>query len=300
MPVQTGQFNNIWTRKIDEGFFEGWDELPEQWSRYLRAETSLQHNETYQSFAGTQNWAVKNEMQNANQDTFNLGDLIVTEHTPYGVEIVMSREMVDDSEYNKGIFKVVADMSRDAGHAGRNTVEQNSVLVLDNALTVNQYDGVPLLSASHPYRKTGLAGVQSNLATGPINDVNVKVGINLFNTINDEAGKRVVMNPSKFITHKNNQFEVQTVFQSSQRAGTANNDKNVLPDMEFVFLNFIASTTAWFLQAPQHKMIHFFRAKPEFVKRKYMNPNGSQSWDGYFRESTVARNWRGIVGSSGL
>lgn len=299
MPVMTGQFNNIWTRKIDEAFFEAWDELPEQWPKFLRNETSQQHNETYQSFAGTSNWQVKNEMQNANQDSFNLGDLIVTEHTPYGVEIVMSREMIEDSEYNKGVFKVVEDMTRDAGHAGRNTVEQNSVSVLDNAFTMNQYDGVPMCSASHPYRKTGLSGTQSNLASGGINDVNIKAGINLFNSINDEAGKRIVMNPNKFITHKDNQFEVATVFQSAQRAGSANNDKNVLPDMEYVFSNFMASKTAWFLQAAQHKMIHFYRVKPEFVKRKYMNPNGSQSWDGYLRDSTVVRNWRGVVGSQG-
>lgn len=295
MPVITGQFNNLWTRKIDETFFEAWDEEPEQWSKYLKAETSNQHNETYQSFAGTTNWAPKAEMANANQDTFQLADLIVTEHTPYGVEIVLSREMIADSKYDE-----VMDMTRDAGHAGRNTVETNSATVLDNAFTVNGYDGVPLLSASHPYRKTGLTGVQTNLASGAITDVNVKAGINLFNTLKDEAGKQMMMNPTKFITHKNNQFEVATTFQSSQRSGTANNDKNVLPDMEFVFLNFIASQTAWFLQSKQHKMIHFFREKPEFVKRKYMNPNGSQSWDGYFRESTVNRQWRGVVGSTGL
>ena len=125
MPVVTGQFNNLWTRKIDETFFEAWDEEPEEWSKYARDEKSNQHNETYQSFAGTVNWAVKNEMQNANQDSYNLGDLIVTEHTPYGVEIIMSREMIDDSKYDE-----VMEMTRDAGHAGRNTVEENTVSLL--------------------------------------------------------------------------------------------------------------------------------------------------------------------------
>lgn len=294
MPNVTGQFDNLYTRKIDETFFEAWDEEPEEWPKFLHNETSNQHNETYQSFAGVSNWSVKAEMQNANQDQINLGDLIVTEHTPYGIEIIMSREMIDDAKYNE-----VMDMTRDAGHAGRNTVEANSATVLDNAFTVNGYDGVPLISASHPYRKTGLSGVQSNLATGGITDTNIQAGINLFNTLNDESGKRIKMSPSKFITHKNNQFTVATVFQSTQRAGTANNDKNTLPDMEYVFSTFMNSQTAWFLQSKQHKMIHFYRAKPEFIKRKYMNPNGSQSWDGYFRESTVNRNWRGVVGSQG-
>jgi len=295
MPNMTGQFENLYTRKIDETFFEAWDEEPEEWPKFLHNETSNQHNETYQSFAGISNWAPKAEMQNANQDQINLGDLIVTEHTPYGVEIIMSREMIDDAKYNE-----VMDMTRDAGHAGRNTVEANSATVLDDAFTKLEYDGVPLISASHPYRKTGLSGVQSNLATGGIVDTNIQAGLNLFNELNDESGKRIKMSASKFITHKNNQFTVATVFQSAQRAGTANNDKNTLPDMEFVFSTFMESKTAWFLQSKQHKMIHFYRVKPEFIKRKYMNPNGSQSWDGYFRESTVNRNWRGVVGSTGV
>ena len=294
MPVMTGQFNNLWTRKIDETFFEAWDEEPEQWSKYLRNETSNQHNETYQSFAGTARWQPKAEMQNAQQDTFNLANLIVTEHDPYGVEIVLSREMIDDQKYNE-----VIEMTADAGRAGRNTLETNAVSVLDDAFTVAQYDGQFMCDSDHPYYKTGLAGTQSNLATGAITDTNVKAGINLFNTINDESGKRIVMRPSKFITHMDNQWTVATVFESSLRSGTANNDKNVLPDLEFVFSNFMSSTTAWFLQAKQHKMIHFYRVKPEFVKRKYMNPNGSQSWDGYYRDSTIVRNWRGIVGSLG-
>lgn len=295
MPIMTGQFNNLWTRKIDETFFEAWDEEPEEWPEFLKNETSNQHNETYQSFAGTVNWRPKAEMQNAEQDTYNLADLIVTEFDPYGVEIVMSRENIDDQKYGE-----IVDMTRDAGHAGRNTVETNAASVLNNAFSVNEYDGVPLISAAHPYRKTGLAGVQSNLFAGALSDTTIKAGLNLFNSINDEAGKRVKMNASNLVTHKNNQFTVATLFQSSQRAGTGNNDKNVLPDMKFSYSTFMESETAFFLQSKQHKMIHFYRVKPEFIKRKYMNPNGSQSWDGYLRDNTVNRNWRGVVGSTGV
>lgn len=295
MPIMTGQFENLWTRKIDETFFEAWDEEKEEWPEFLHNETSNQHNETYQSFAGTANWKPKAEMQNAEQDTYNLADLIVTEFDPYGVEIIMSRENIDDHKYGE-----VVDMTRDAGHAGRNTVEQNAVSVLDNAFTVDEYDGVPLISAAHPYRKKGLAGTQTNLFTGAISDTTIKTGLNLFNSINDEAGKRVKMNPSNIVTHKNNQFTIATIFQSSQRSGTANNDKNVLPDMKFSFSTFMTSETALFIQSKQHKMIHFYRVKPEFIKRKYMNPNGSQSWDGYLRDNTVNRNWRGVVGTTGV
>lgn len=297
MAVSTQQFSNLWTRKIDETFFEAWEEEPEQWPKFLQNQTSDQHNETYQSLAGTINWATKAELANANQDTYNLANLIVTEHTAYSVEIIMSRELIKDSKYNE-----VIDMTRDAGHAGRNTVETNAASVLNNAFDQTNfpiYDGQALIGAGHTYGKTDLAGTQTNLATGGITDVNVKTGINLFNTMKDEAGKQIVMKPSKFISHQNNQFEFATVFQSTQRAGTANNDTNSLPTMEWVGLNFLTSLTAWFLEAKQHKLIHFYREQPEFIKRKFMNANQSQSWDGYLRDSTAIHNWRGIVGSAG-
>ncbi len=294
MPEVTGQFNNLWTRRLDEVFFEGWDEEPEQWSKYLHPMTSNQNNETYQSFAGTTSWTAKNEMSNADEQTFNLANLIVTEHTPYGAEVIMSREYIADQKYGE-----IEDVTRDVGRAGRVRVEENCISVLDNAFTVACYDGQYLIDSDHAYGKTGLAGVQSNITTGALSDTTVKTGLNLFNTIKDEAGKRVVMSPSKLITHKNNQWTVATIFQSTLRSGTANNDTNPLPMLEFVYSNYLTSTTAWFIEAKQHKLIHFFRVKPEFVKRKYMNPNGSQSWDAYMRDSTEERNWRGIVGSLG-
>jgi hypothetical protein len=297
MAVTTGPLNNLYTRKIDQTFFEKWDEEPEQWPRYLQAQTSDQHNETYQSFAGSVNWKTKAEMASADQDTFNPANLIVTEHVAYAVEIIASREAIRDDKYN-----VIIDWTADAGRAGRNTVETNSASVLNNAFDGTNspiYDGQALCAAGHTYGKTGLAGTQTNLATGGITDVNVKAGINLFNTLKDEAGKQIVMNPSKFISHQNNQFEYATVFESALRAGSANHDKNVLPSLEWVGLNFLTSLTAWFLEAKQHKLIHFYREKPEFVKRPYMNPNQSQSWDGYFRDSTAIHNWRGLVGSQG-
>lgn len=295
MPVITGQFNNLWTRKIDETFFEAWDEEPEQWPDYAQNLTSNQHNETYQSFAGTGLWTPKNEMQAADQDTFNLASLIVTEFQPYGKVVILSREDIDDQQYNETL-----DMTKDVGEGGRSTVEQNTVALLDGAFTTTQYDGQATCAASHPYYKTGLVGTQTNLASGAMSDTTIKAGLNLFNTINDESGKRKVFNASKFVTHKDNQFTVATIFQSSQRSGTANNDTNALPSLKFVYSNYMASKTAWFLQAKNHKMIHFYRVKPEFIKRKYMESNGSQAWDAYLRENIVVRNWRGVVGSTGL
>lgn len=295
MPTNTQQFNNLWTRKIDRVFFEAWDEEKEQWSKYLQNEKSDSNNETVQTFAGFGTWTKRNaENVNATEQKFKLGDLIVTTHTPFDIEVVMSREQIKDEKYGE-----VEAMIRDAGHAGRETVERECVGVLDDAFTVNQYDGVPLFSNSHPNRGDA-GGVQDNLASGALTDTNLRSGIILFRDQKDESDKQIMARPKKLIVHQAQQFAAAVILQSAQVSGTANNDKNPLPSLELVDLDFISSETAWFLQGARHQLKHYWREMPEFVKKPFMEDNFSQKWLGYFRHSTAIENWRMNVGSTGL
>lgn len=294
MPMNTGQFSNLYLKKIDRAFFEAWDEEPEQWSKYLKAETSSQGAEVTQNFAGIGKWTQKDELTNYGEQKFKLGDIITTTHTPFGVEIVMSREQVDDSKYQE-----VENMTKDAGHAGRETVEDECASVIDNSFTANQYDGVPLFSASHPNRGDA-GGTQSNLATGALSDTNLRAGLILFRQQKDEAGKQIMSRAKKLIVNQTQQFNAAVILQSAKVSGTADNDENPLPSLEIVDLDFITSQTAWILQGQRHGMIHFFRVKPEFKREAQMRSNGSWAWNGYFRHSTEIRNWRNAVGSTGL
>lgn len=293
VPMQTTQFQNVFLKKIDRVFFEAYDEEKEQWSEYLNDKTSSQYAEVVQRYAGTANWQQKNELVNPEEQSFKLADLIVTEHQPWAIKVEMSRELYDDFKFNE-----VENMTRDAGHGARNTVEENCASVLDNAFTTDIYDGEPLCSASHPNRGAN-GGTQSNLATGVLNDTNLKAGIVLFRNQKDEAGKRISQRPSKLIVNQSQQFTAATVLQSALQSGTANNDANTLPSLKIVDLLFTASTTAWFLQAQRHQMQHYWRVPVEFRRRPYMTDNGAWVWDGYFRDSTVVEDWRGFVGSTG-
>ncbi|MNB87058.1 Mu-like prophage major head subunit gpT [compost metagenome] len=293
-PMQTTNFQDVFLKKIDRVFFEAYDEEPDQWSQYLNDKTSSQYAEIVQRYAGTANWAKKNELANPESQSFKLADLITTTHQPWSIQVEMSRELYDDFKFNE-----VENMTKDAGHGARNTVETNSAQVLDNAFTTNIYDGVPLISASHPNRGA-LGGTQSNLATGALNDANLKAGIVLFRQQKDEAGKQIMQRPSKLIVNQALQFTAAAVLQSALQSGTANNDTNTLPSLKIVDLLFTSSTTAWFLQANRHQMQHYWRVPVEFKRRPYMTDNMAWIWDGYFRDAYAVEDWRGIVGSTGL
>lgn len=297
VPLNTNQFSNVFLKKIDRVFFEAYDELPEEWSQYLNDKTSSQYAEIVQRYAGTSNWAKKNELANPEQQSFKLADLIMTNHQPWSIRIEMSRELYDDFKFNE-----VENMTRDAGHGARNTVEENCAQVLDNAFDGTNYpiyDGQALISASHPNRGPQ-GGTQSNLASGPLNDTNLKAGIVLFRNQKDEAGKRINNRAAKLIVNQAQQFTAAEILNSALKAGTANNDTNTLPNLKLVDLTFTQNTTAWYLQAQRHQMQHYWRVPVEFKRRPNMTDNMAWVWDGYFRDSTAIEDWRGIVGSTGL
>ncbi|MEO3947627.1 Mu-like prophage major head subunit gpT family protein [Gorillibacterium sp. CAU 1737] len=294
MPMNTQQFQNLYLKKIDRAFFEAYDEETEQWSQYLNDKSSSDYAEITQRFAGTGRWEKKEELDNPKEQRFKLGDLIQTLHTPYAVQIVMSREQVDDSKYNE-----VENMTRDAGHGAREEVETHCAGLLDNSFTVNQYDGVPLFSASHPNRGDG-GGTQSNLATGSLTDANLKAGLILFRKQRDEAGKKINARAKKLIINQALQFTAATIINSALTSGTANNDTNPLPSLQIVDLDFTTSSTAWFLQGARHKLNHYWRVPVEFKRKSEMEDNGSWVWNGYFRDSTEVGDWRMMVGSTGL
>lgn len=295
MPMNTQQFENLWTRKIDKLFFESWDEEKEQWSRYLQNEKSNRNNHTTQIVAGSDTWTKRaQENVNATEKRFKQGPLIIKEYDAFDVEVVMSREQIDDESYGE-----VEGMVRDQGHAGRETVERESVSVLDDAFTVAQYDGKALCANDHPnYGDQG--GTQSNLATGALTDTNLRAGIILFRDQKDEGGKQIMARPNKLVINQSQQFTAAVILQSSQVSGTANNDKNPLPSMEIVDLDFLASGTSWFLQGPRHQLLHIWRVMPEFKKKPFMEDNMSVKWLGYFRHATKIDNWRQIIGSTGV
>lgn len=299
MPMNTGNFQNLYTRRIDLAFFEGWDEEPEQWSRIYKSVEAATNNRTTQIIAGMGAWEQSGENVNPNEQRYKLGPLVFTQGQIFKNEVSMSREQIQDELYDE-----VANMAKDSGHAGREALEDFVVQYLEemfsNALN-SGYDGKATFAADHPnFGDNG--GTQSNLATGALTDTNLKDAIILFRKQRDEGGKKISSRVNKLIVPLSLQFQAATILQSALVPGTANNDKNVLPDLELVVNDFwdLYTQTKWIIQGPRHQLDAIWWNRPEFQKYPIQNKNGSQSWLGYMRMAPRAENWRHLVGSTGV
>lgn len=299
MPMNTGQYQNLYTRRIDLAFFEGWDEEPEQWSRIYKSVDAVTNNRTTQIIAGMGGWEQSGENVNPNEQRYKLGPIVFTQGQIFKSEVSMSREQIKDELYDE-----VANMSKDAGHAGREALEDFAAQYLEEMFSNtlgSGYDGKATFAADHPnYGDNG--GTQSNLSTGALSDTNLKKAIILFRKQRDEGGKKISSRVNKLIVPLSLQFEAATILQSALVPGTPNNDKNVLPDLELVVNDFwdLYNQVKWFIQGPRHQLNSIWWEKPEFLKYPVRNKNGSQSWIGYFRQNPKAENWRHLVGSPGV
>jgi phage major head subunit gpT-like protein len=296
--MNTGQYQNLYTRRIDLAFFEGWDEEPEQYSRIFKEVTATTNNRTTQIIAGMGGWEVSGENVNPNEQRYKLGPLVFTQGQIFKNEVSMSREQIQDELYDE-----VANMAKDAGHAGREALEDFAAQYLqemfDNTLS-SGYDGVATFNDAHPnYGDNG--GTQDNLASGPLSDTNLKNAIILFRKQRDEGGKKISSRVDTLVVPLSLQFTAATILQSALVPGTPNNDKNVLPDMTLVVNDFwdVYTQQRWFIQGPRHQLNMIFWNKAQFEKYPIINKNGSQSWLGYMRCAPRAENWRMLVGSAG-
>lgn len=299
MSMNTGQFQNLYTRRIDLAFYEGFDEEPEQYSRIFSNVEAKTNNRTTQIIAGMGAWETSGENANPNEQRYKLGPLVFTQGQIFKSEVTMSREQIKDSLYDE-----VASMSKDAGHAGREAIEDMAAQYLEEMFDNNLgtgYDGVATFAGNHPNHGDD-GGIQSNLSAGPLSDSSLKESIILFRKQRDEGGKKISSRVNKLVVPLSLQFTAATILESALVPGTPNNDKNVLPNMELVVNDFWDAYTQskWFIMGPRHQVNMIWWDKPEFAKYPITNKNGSQSWLGYMRLNPRAENWRHVVGSLGV
>jgi hypothetical protein len=189
------------------------------------------------------------------------------------------------------------------------TLEEVGIKPWDDAFTVNLSNGVPACSGSIPCSDTtgGTNVTYSNLATGALSYANIKAGLKLFPKAKNAQGYPVPTKPNKIKTHALNQMDIQEIFNSATFPSTTTDtsQKNVLPQLEPVFSNYITSTTAWFLEDDRpdrpHGICQYLNScpSPESKMEEFEKTRSYGLSTGFFMGAGMLPNI-GLVGSTGL
>jgi phage major head subunit gpT-like protein len=303
--ITSQQYGRLLEPGLRKVFFEEYNEIPEQFSQVFNVQSSNKAIETDFRMGGFGLFEKKDSAGSIQYAEPAGTTSLQYIHEEYAKGFTVERKMVDDEQYNQ-----INKLSANLGRAARATIETKSAEVLNNAFTTNGFDGVPLISATH---KMLNGGTQSNrlaatdgagAVDGALSDRNIKAGLVQMRRQKDDAGILIQTQPKLLVVGPSLLYQAQTILGSSTLSSTGNgtnmtNDKNVLPNLRVVVLDYLTSSTSWFLVDPSVAQLNFFwRKKLEFENDRDFNTKAFK-YSAYMRFSVGYSDYRGIFGSLG-
>lgn len=298
MKLTRDNFGQLLTPIHKKVFFENYQEVPEQYTKVFDTDKMNKKEETFPHMGAFGLWSENSEGNTINEDQMSQGDTatFVARRFDKGYEVTW--ELVQDDLYNvmKGIGK--GGSAKALGRGLRATIETDCANVLNNGFSNTGYDGVSLFNNSHPLADSASTG--DNLVTGPLSDSNLKDALILMRDTRDEANIRIMAIPKKLIVPPELEYTANAIIASSGPAGELSNDTNTIPNLQPVVMDYLSSSTAWFVKADGSisNLLFMWRERPIFDSQPIPKTIDYFMY-GYARWDSGYVDWRGLIGSQG-
>lgn len=275
-------------------------EKPEQYTQLFTVDSMNKKTETVPHFGGFGKWASNTEGNTINEDKMSQGETATFEAVRYDKGYSLTWELVQDDQYNK--FKNVKNglgvggSAQGLGRGLRVTIEEACANIINNGFSNVGYDGVSLFNNSHPLIDSDLTC--DNLITGAISDENVKAALTLLRGHVDEAGLKIEAKGDILFAAANKEWDVYTILKSNNVAGALINDKNVLPNLKPVIMDYLTDNIWGVKDSAFQNLTFLWREKPWFDAQPIPK---TVDWFvfGYARFDEGYVDYRGIVASQG-
>ena len=297
MPAVRGAFDKVIAPGLLRVYADEYDQLPAIYPDLVKVETTERAYEEIAVIAGLGTTPVKPEAVNIAMDRpLQVGSVRMT-IVSYGLGYELSKELMDDDLYNV----VGKPASRLLAQSGRDTEERQAHALYNGAFTtIEAYDGVSLINTAHPLRGSS---TYANSPASPqaLSFTAIQASHERHQLMVNERGLRIRQTPSRLIIPIQLEWLADEIFGSKQKPFTSENTKNVLSGkyaLTPIASPFLTSTTAWFTQTANHKLMFFWRERPN-MDSDYDKKARVASFMNFFRFGTAAFEWRGLDGSTG-
>lgn len=216
----------------------------------------------------------------------------------YGLGYELSQEVMDDDLYNV----LGRPASQMLAQSGRDTEERQAWALLNGSFTtIKSYDGLSIVNAAHTLKGSGTYG-NAPASAQALSFTSIQASLERQMLMVNERGLRIRQSPNKLIVPVQLSWAANEILGATNRPYTADNTPNVLNGgrvgLTAYTSPYLTSTTAWWTQSPNHKLMFFWRMKPTMDK-DYDKKARVASFFNFFRFGTAAFDWRGIDGTTG-
>ena len=300
MTITTGAIAKLLWPGIKAVWGTEYVEHPQEWSDLFDAEDSQMHYEEDVLMPGFGLAPVKAEGASIQYDSTSQGFTSRYTHVAYGLGFIVTREAIDDNQYEKKAL----GSTRDLAFSFRQTKENVAANVYNRAFNPAFVggDGKELLATDHPNQVgtwSNELGTPADLSEAAIEDLCIQI----MNATNDR-GLKVSLMPKSLIVPTSLVFEAQRILKSTGQSGTANNDLNALKSMG-VFPqgakanHYLADTDAWFVRTNAPRGMKMFQRVAAELAQDNDFDTSNLKYKGYERYSFGWTDPRGLYGSAG-
>lgn len=279
-------------------FGKTYKEIPMQCDMIFKEESSDKAYEEAVEVTSYGYASVKAEGQSIAYDTDGEGYKNRATHAVYGLGAVVSREAIEDNQYEKqGKRK-----SKSLAYSMRQTKEVVHAGIFNTAFSTTYGDGAALCSTAHPTlagNKANKMATDAALSEAALEDAQIELFL-----YTNSRGLRINVSPKKLIVPPQLAFEAKRLLASELRPGTANNDINATKAMGLIpgdFLNYryLTNSTAWFLQTDVPE--GFVRYQRRALELQQDNDFDTENAKMKATERYVCtvNEWRAVWGSDG-
>lgn len=276
-----------------------YEQAPKLYTKFMEVKQSDKRFEKEQGMTGFSIAGVKNEGDSVAYGALTQGYQKEYAHTTYGLGAIITREMVEDDQYN-----VISQMPRLLSEAMVRCEETMGTNVLNNGFDTAYAgaDGQPLFSAVHP-NAGRLGGTQSNVlaTTSDLTQTSLEAAIIAISNYRDENQQRIVVKPKKLVVSRSDLFNAQKILETKYKVGAADNDINVLANMpiELVVTNYLEDQDAWYVITNAMNGLTFMQRRSASIERDNDVSTQNLAIVTTERFDTGWTDWRGAFASAG-
>jgi hypothetical protein len=298
--INTGSIAKLLWPGLNAVWGKEYAEHPQEWRDLVDSETSDKMYEQDVLMPGFGLAPIKTEGASISYDSTSQGYTTQYTHIAYGLGFVVTREAIDDNQYERKALGSTADLA----FSFRQTKENVVANVYNRAFNSSYVggDGKELIATDHPIQ----AGTFSNELATPadLSEASLEdLAVQIMNAVNDRGMKISIM-PRALIVPPALVFEATRILKSQLQNDTANNAVNAIRSMglfpEGVKVNhYLTDTDAYFIRTNAKNGLKLFqRTSPEFTQDNDFDTSNLK-YKGYERYSTGWTDPRGLFGSSG-
>lgn len=271
-----------------------------EWKEFLDAADSDKAYEEDVELTGFGLAGVKQQAEAITFDSESQGTVKRYTHVVYGLGYIVSREELDDNQYEK----VSRRRSRALAFSLRQTEETVGANLLNRAFNTSYTggDGKAMIVSDHP----SLAGDWSNVLTvaADLSEAAIEDAAIQIMRFTNSRGLKIAVKPRKLIVSPSDAFNAERIVKTAKTLGTNNNDINavrsmgVLPD-GYCVNHYLTDADAWFIKTDvPNGMMRFNRRAAEFKQDNDFDTENAKA-KSTIRFSVGWTDPRGVFGSPG-